>query len=161
MDGANITAIVSVVGGIVGVVTLSVAWSQMRIASAKTKLDLYNKRFSVYVAALEYYQCVWSKNYEGLGEKANKLTLAFRESKFLFDENDGIYETLGSIQKAGGVIKAWVDNRHESILKGQMLTELQNKSMDAREAMEKDILKLEDRLKSYLSFHNVRGWTVF
>jgi len=101
MDGANIPAVVSVVGGIVGVVTLSVAWSQMRIASAKTKLDLYNKRFNVYVAALEFHQCVWSKNHEELGEKAYKLTLAHRESKFLFDDTDGIYKTVGRIHEAG------------------------------------------------------------
>ncbi len=46
----QITTIVTIVGSIVSIVTLSVAWSQMRIASAKTKLDLYNKRFSVYLA---------------------------------------------------------------------------------------------------------------
>jgi hypothetical protein len=50
------TIFISGVVAVVGVATLAVAWSQMRIASAKTKLDLYNKRFNVYLAALEYYQ---------------------------------------------------------------------------------------------------------
>jgi len=161
MDGVQVTVIVSIVGAVVGLIALTVAWSQMKIASAKTKLDLYNKRFSVYLAALEFYQYVFSDSKEGQKEKANKLTHAFRESKFLFDSSDGIYETLERIQKAGAAIRAYDEFKKNPNSDSDMAWSLFDKSQTALLGMETDILKLEDQLKAYLSFHNVRGWKFF
>jgi hypothetical protein len=161
MDGSQVTMVVSVVGGVVGLIALTVAWSQMRIASAKTKLDLYNKRFSVYLAALEYYQYAFSESKEDLKAKSNKLTHAYRESKFLFDAKDGIYETLGRIQGAGAAIRAHDEFKKHPNSDKDMAWKLFEKSQAALLGLEKDILALEDQLKDYLSFHNVRGWTLF
>lgn len=161
MEGSQVTMIVSVVGGVVGFIALTVAWSQMRIASAKTKLDLYNKRFSVYLAALEYYQYIFAESKEDMKGKANKLTHAYRESKFLFDEKDGIYETLGRIQKASGVIRAYEEFKQSPNKNVDRASILLEKYTDALLSMEGDLLALEEQLKKYLSFHNVRGWTVF
>lgn len=157
MEGSQVTVIVSVVGGVVGLIALTVAWSQMRIASAKTKLDLYNKRFNVYMAALEFFQCAGSG--DGIKVKFDKLTQAHRESRFLFDVKDGVYETIGRIQKAGVSIL----NHHVAKLDpnsaANIFKEFQPSAHDAFHAMENDILILEGQLKQYLSFHNVRGWT--
>lgn len=161
MEGSQVTMIVSVVGGVVGFIALTVAWSQMRIASAKTKLDLYNKRFSVYLAALEYYQYTFSESKDDLRAKANKLIHAYRESKFLFDEKDGIYETLGRIQKAMGVIRGYEEFKKSPSKSVDTAALLSEKYMSALLSMEGDILALEEQLKKYLSFHNVRGWTIF
>lgn len=161
MEGSQVTVIVSVVGGVVGLIALTVAWSQMRIASAKTKLDLYNKRFNVYLAALEFYQCAYSKTRESQEEKANKLTQAYRESRFLFDAKDGIYETLGRIQEGGSVIRIHDEIRKNPDSDLDMARKVYEKYMAALLDMEKDILVLEDQLKYYLGFHNVRGWTIF
>lgn len=161
MEGSQVTMVVSIVGGVVGLIALTVAWSQMRIASAKTKLDLYNKRFNVYLAALEFYQYAYSEPREGQKEKAKRLTHAYRESKFLFDAKDGIYETLGRIQKAGAAIRAHDEFTHNAISDPDRARKLYERYSDALLGMEADILKLEDQLKTYLSFNNVRGWTLF
>jgi len=161
MDGSQITVIVSIVGGVVGLIALTVAWSQMRIASAKTKLDLYNKRFNVYLAALEYYQYACSESKEDIKGKANKFVHVYRESKFLFDEKDGVYETLGRIQKGSGVIRAYEDFKQNPNKNADAAGMLSDKYMTTILGMEGDILVLEDQLKKYLSFHNVRGWTLF
>jgi hypothetical protein len=159
MEGSQVTTIVSVVGGVVGLIALTVAWSQMRIASAKTKLDLYNKRFNVYMAALEFHQCAMSGS--GIREKYDKLVQAHRESRFLFDVKDGVYETIGRIQKAGVSIL----NHHVAKLDpnsaANIAIEHQIPAHDAYTGMIEDILALEDQLKQYLSFHNVRGWTFY
>ncbi|MDT3314135.1 hypothetical protein QZR14_22465 [Pseudomonas sp. rhizo66] len=161
-SSSQVTVVVSVVGAVVGLIALTVAWSQMKIASAKTKLDLYNKRFGVYLAALEFYQCAYSKTREGHNEKASKLTHAYRESKFLFDAKDGVYETLGRFQKAGAAVRAYDEfNKHGAISDSDRSRKLFEKYSDALLNMETDILKLEGQLKAYLSFHNVRGWTFF
>lgn len=161
MEGSQVTVIVSVVGGVVGLIALTVAWSQMRIASAKTKLDLYNKRFSVYLAALEYYQYIFSESKEDVKGKASKLTHAYRESKFLFDEKDGVYETLGRIQKGSGVIRAYEEFKQNPSKSVDMAELLSEKYTATLLGMEGDLLALEEQLKKYLSFHNVRGWTVY
>ncbi|VVP87881.1 hypothetical protein PS938_01308 [Pseudomonas fluorescens] len=165
MEGSQVTVIVSIVGAVVGLIALTVAWSQMKIASAKTKLDLYNKRFSVYLAALEYYQTIYSESKDVLKEKSVKLTHAYRESRFLFEERDRIHETLGRVRNGGSAIRA-----HEEFRKNpnpdpkqnsDMAWQLFEKSQTAYLNMEQDILILEGQLKDYLSFHNVRGWTFF
>lgn len=159
MDGSQVTTVVSVVGGVVGLIALTVAWSQMRIASAKTKLDLYHKRFSTYLAALEFYHYAYSDSRKDIREKANKLTQAYRESKFLFDAKDGIYDLLGEIQKGSAVVRAYEEHKQQPDSDKDVEWTLLTKSSDALLAMEKDLLALEDKLKKYISFENVRGWT--
>ncbi len=157
----TVTIFISGVVAVVGVATLVVTWSQMRIASAKTKLDLYNKRFNVYLAALEFYQYAYSDKRVDLKQKAEKLTHAYRETKFLFDSEDGIYETLGKIQKGAGVVKAYDEYRREGKFDMDRESILIKRNGDALLAMEKDLLTLEEKLEKYLSFQNVRGWTIF
>jgi hypothetical protein len=163
MDGSQVTMVVSIVGGVVGLIALTVAWSQMRIATAKTKLDLYNKRFSVYLAALEFYQYAYSESPTDIKEKANKLTHAYRESRFLFDTKDGIHETLGRIQKGSGAIIGYenLKQNHNMIGPPKSVAIISDRYSTALSEMGKDLLALEEQLKDYLSFHNVRGWTLF
>lgn len=155
------TIIISGIIAIVGVATLVVAWSQMRIASAKIKLDLYNKRLNVYLAALEYYQYAYSDNRVDLKQKAEKLTHAYRETKFLFNSKDGVHETLGKIQKGAGIVRAYDDYRREGKFDMERESILVRRNADALLAMEQDLLNLETQLGKYLSFQNVRGWTIF
>ncbi|WP_052196246.1 hypothetical protein [Pseudomonas putida] len=156
----NATIIISGIVAAVSVMTLVVAWSQMKIASAKTKLDLYNKRFSVYLAALEYYQYAYSDNRVDLKQKAEKLTHAYRESKFLFDLKDGVHETLGRVQKGTAAVRAYEEQRTNGKLDLERESILLKLQSEALLAMGKDLLTLEEQLSKYLSFHNVRGWTI-
>jgi hypothetical protein len=160
MDAVPITTIVSVVGGVVGLVALSVAWTQMRIASAKVRLDLYNKRFNVYLSALAYHQAVWGK--EDFKASASEFIKCYRESKFLFAKEDGIYDTLTIIKNCGGVIGV----NQELAEDGRNLTESNSyahheKCVDARQEMTSALSKLEDQLAKYIDFKVVRGWSVF
>ena len=167
MEASQITLVVGLVTALIGVATFVVGYSQMKIASAKVKLDLYNKRFSVYLAALEFYQDAYSDSNEVLKERSVKLTHAYRESKFLFDERDGIYEMLGRIRSGRAAIRAYEEFRKnpnpypDPKQNSDMASELFEKSQAAELDMEQDILALEGQLKDYLSFHNVRGWTFF
>jgi len=163
MEASQITLVVSLVTALIGVAAFVVGYSQMKIASAKTKLDLYNKRFGVYLAALEYYQDIHSEVKDILKARANKFIHAFRESKFLFDAKDGIYEILDRVQKNGVVVRAHEEFRQNPNpnTDSELGWRLHNNSLVAHSEMGKDILKLEDQLKDYLSFHNVTGWKLF
>lgn len=147
MDQATITLIVSVVTLIS---TFSVAYAQMKIASAKIKLDLYNKRFAVYISALEYYQATWYESPDRMKEKGNQFVKFYRESKFLFEPSDGAYETLGKIQKNGAVIHSYEMHNHqrENHLADDRLClkELHRSSVAAREEFETNLLELEKQI---------------
>lgn len=155
-----VTVIVSVAAVMISIATFVIGYMQMRIASAKVKLDLYNKRFNVYLAALEFYQDIHSEVRETLKVRAVKFVHAHRESKFLFDERSGVYETLGIIQKNSATVRAYEEfwQSPKSLTNSDFGRKLHNDSLVAHAEMGKDILKLEGQLKDYLSFHNVRGW---
>lgn len=107
------TIVFSLLTIFISLATFSIAFSQMKIASAKNKLDLYNKRFNIYVTALEYFQACWHKSYKEMEEKSFAITHAYRESRFLFAIDDGIYKTLGEIQQNGATILAFEKYKYE------------------------------------------------
>ena len=159
MENINIFGIIAV---IVSVSSFFVAFSQMRIASAKTKLDLYNKRFSIYMAAFEYYQATYYVSHEVIKEKSIVFTKAFRESQFLFDKKSQIFETLGKIQQNGSAILSYEKAKYESDndLTGNRneLSNLHEHSVKARNEFRENLLLLENQVEKYLKFTNIDGW---
>ena len=159
MDKATITLIVSVVTLIS---TFSVAYAQMKIASAKIKLDLYNKRFAVYVSALEYYQATWGKSPDRMKEKGNQFVKFYRESKFLFEPSDGVYETLGKIKDNGAVISFYEEQKdtNENNFSDDRLClgELHESSVAAREEFTTNLHELEKQMDKYIQFKTISGW---
>ncbi len=153
---------------IVSICTLLVAFSQMRIASAKTRLDLYNKRFSIYLVALDYYQSLWREHSEDsvqdIKEKAVAFTKAYRESQFLFDADSGIYKILGEIQQHGGTMSYYIKRRVECDAKNvedrSDLQALLNAYNESFPLFEMKLKVLEIKMKKYLDFSNINGWRV-
>lgn len=159
------TIFISGVVAVVGVVALFVAIAQMRIASAKIKLDLYNRRFSIYVAALDYYQSAWGKTEKNMTEAGSGFVRAFRESVFLFDRNDKIYETLDRIKNHGAAI-GFNKNANSSEnwpmkYDSAAMIMLKQRSDRAYEEFEKDLLLLEEQLQKYINFKTISGWRMF
>ncbi|WP_162634931.1 hypothetical protein [Pseudomonas putida] len=111
MEVSVITLIVSSVTALIGFATFTVAYSQMKIASAKVKLDLYNKRLSVYLVTLEYYQSAYGKTDGTMRAKSVEFIKCYRESQFLFDSKDGIFETLNRIMTNGNKILVYEDTK--------------------------------------------------
>lgn len=158
----SITFYLSITAALVSLATLTVGYTQMKIASAKVKLDLYNKRFNVYLSALEYYQSVWGGSHDDFKQKASEFIKCYRESQFLFSEKDGIYETLTSIKNSGGVIGIFLemegkDERSKSASNMEMLHE---KCVASRDKMGEDLQALEKKLAKYIDFKVVRGWSM-
>lgn len=161
----TITLIVSIATVLISIATFSVAYSQMKIASAKTKLDLYNKRFNVYATALDYAQATWHQSHEIIKEKAIEFTKSYRESQFLFETSDGVYETLGKIQQNGATIHAYEKHKYErenNLTNDRLdLTMLHESSMNARLDFERNLKTLEKQIEKYIQFKTITGWKFF
>lgn len=137
----------------------------MRIASAKTKLDLYNKRYNIYLTALDYYQAIWHESYEVMKEKSILLTKSYRESQFLFKQVDGVYATLGNIQQNGATIVFYEKYKYDSengLTADRFdLDTLHESSGKARTEFEKNLKLLEQQIGKYIKFQNINGWVFF
>lgn len=140
-----------------------VAYSQMRIASAKAKLDLYNKRFAIYAAALDYYWALWNEQ-DSVTTLSPALTKAYRESQFLFAGADGIYETLGKIQQHGANAKLHYEEikRIEDPPMGQSGSAFSHRRSRSIElsGYERELKNLERQIAKYLVFTSVAGWSI-
>ena len=161
----TITMIISLATILLSIATFTIAYSQMKIASAKTKLDLYNKRFNVYVTALDYYQATWHEPHEKIKEKSIEFTKSYRESQFLFDSNNGVYETLGKIQQNGAKIYAYEKYKYESennLTKDRLdLNTMHESSVTALFDFEKNLHILEKQIDKYIQFKTITGWKFF
>ncbi len=146
------------VSGSVGLV----AYLQMRIASAKVKLDLYNKRFAIYAAALDFYLALWNEH-DSVAALAPAMTRAYRESQFLFSESDGIYETLGKLQQHGFKAKHYFEEireREVPYLGKTTIAYTQRRDRSAElSAYEKELKNLERQIAKYLAFTGISGWS--
>ncbi len=158
---ADITFYLSIAAATVALATLVVGYSQMRIASAKVKLDLYNKRFAVYLSALEYYQCTWGQR-DGTKEKAAEFIKSYRESQFLFFRSDGIYDTLTRIKDNASRVVSYDESRKEGDdekkLEGTFSHTVHEQTELARRELAEDLLLLEEQMNDYIDFKVVEGW---
>lgn len=161
----TITLIFSIATVLISIATFSVAYSQMKIASAKTKLDLYNKRFNVYVSALGYYHATWNEPHEKIKERGNQFTKSYRESLFLFEPSDGVYETLGKIQQNGAHIYAYEQHKYErenNLTNDRLdLNTMHESSVNARSDFERNLHTLERQIEKYIQFKTITGWKFF
>ncbi|KAI95915.1 hypothetical protein T281_02805 [Rhodomicrobium udaipurense JA643] len=145
-----------------GVATFFVAYSQMKIASAKARLDLYNRRFAIYICALEYYLILSNDASEAeIKEKSISFTKASRESIFLFDPIDGIGQTMHDIMQDGSIIRSYMraDKDYDSGKRRDDTSVLHQASIKAREDFEKKLGLLERQIDKYIEFRNIEGWT--
>ena len=165
MNKDTLTLIISITAIAISAVTFLVAYSQMKIASTKIKLDLYHKRFNVFVTALDYYQATIYKSHKEIKEQSIEFVKSYRESQFLFDDNDGIYETLNKILQNGSVIYEYEKHKYErdnNLTRDRFdLGEMHNSSIEARTEFEKNLINLEKQIKRYIEFKSIAGWEFF
>ncbi len=165
----NVGVTISVAALVISCCSLIVSRAQMRISSAKAKLDLYNKRFSIYISALDYYQALWADlnedNLIEVSDKSRSFVKAYRESQFLFDEKSKVYETLGAIMQDGSTMAVYFKRRVEcdrDLEKSRDdLHALYGNYMRAQDDFEKNLHILERKLKEYLDFTSVNGWSFY
>lgn len=158
---SGVVAAVSVATLCIGYATYKTAHSQMKIASARVRLDLYNKRFNIYVLALEYYQTYYNKLNGDLRLKGAEFIKHYRESLFLFSEEDGIYETLTNFKNCMGPIEAYRDRVSENsgMLKGgPNADDAHEQCVTAGLKMGEYLSQLEKQMVKYLDFKVVDGW---
>lgn len=130
----------------VGAVCISVYSSW--IAREKLRLDLYNKRFEIYVKASAYalLHRLNLDNTSGISDPSveRNFIIAFRESKFLFKSDAQIYTLMKQILNICSYIKEY--QKHPGTHHNP------DKFLAAKDSIEDKLEQLEDAMMPYLKF---------
>lgn len=143
---------------------LLVVYSQMRIASAKVRLDLYNRRFTIYQSALELYAALFNQGQHDINAIRQKFITSVRESRFLFDEKDGVSAALEIIRTNCEMVNDFAkaqkadEEPKQSEERKEYLRLLGDRCNTATMELEGNLLTLEVKLGRYLDFRSVDGW---
>jgi hypothetical protein len=133
---------------LVALFTLSVALFTLFVNEGKFRLDLYNKRFDIYVRTIRFYEVYHKPEDENFTSLHRDFILGSRESQFLFSPGSGIYNLLYQLNEDSFEIKRWKD----------LPAEEQTKNMEKRsEAIKRwnvSMPELEAQMAEYLNFHH-------
>ena len=83
-----------------------IGYFQYAINKSKFRLDLYNRRFSIYEKSLEYFQSYYSRHSdpEAVERSSKGFIRAYRESVFLFGADSNVYKTLTELKDTLGFL---------------------------------------------------------
>ena len=155
------TTILSVFAVFISLVVAVVGYSQLRIASSKIKLDLYNKRFHIYETVLELFQELHHFEEEKIRKLELELVRCVRESKFLFDKKDGIYDLIQKIHKCNFKNSAYHrELAREKEDNNKLLNIMAKGAREACQEYEKHLSELEEKLEKYIQFTSRNGWSL-
>ena len=159
------TLIFSIASILVSIAAFSVAYSQMKISSAKVRLDLYNKRFAIYCSAVDYYISNCHDSHIKIKEQEFKFIESLRESRFLFEPHDKIHEILVEIHRNGCSIhcsKEYKYNKENNMIGDEETVQAFRKiEIKNRDAFGENLIKLENNIEKYIQFKTISGWKFF
>ena len=146
----------------VSILALVVAFFALWVSADKLRLDLYNKRFDIYLRTLKFQQPLLRARKEDgtFAALQTDFMIASRESTFLFSPKSGVYDQLRKLHEASAAIVQDIPND----LPREKKSELEEKHSDAIVLWsDPGLEKLENLMKPYLKFHKVgylRLWPV-
>jgi hypothetical protein len=147
------------IGVVTTVVAICVAWIsflQWKTNAQKLRLDLYEKRFQIYLRVLAFYQqiVVWEDREDQIASQQPFFT-AFRESRFMFPPKSQVYELLKEFHQRAFFVVKFTETREKLRGMPQETMELANKRIEHVNWLLRSIDDIEKGMTPYLKFHNV------
>jgi hypothetical protein len=156
----------TLVAGLFVLIAAGLAWwsvqrqihSAREMEAAKLRLDLYNRRFQIFVSIFDFYEALigWKGTPEQLAART-RFFRAYQESGFLFSKESGIEDTLGRLHTESGKVTGFKEHCEEIKSGGvdfylQQFNEMNRVLLFEFEAA---LPKLKAELAKYLNFHSV------
>jgi hypothetical protein len=141
----------TIVAGYVAVISRR----QWKTNQEKLRFDLYDRRFEIYLAVLNFYQALvlWEGTEAQIALQMPFLR-AYRESMFLFPPESGVYQLLTEFHS-----HAYNITQYEKFLPIWREAEILMAKTNERTASVNWILKsietLEEKMKPFISFHRL------
>jgi hypothetical protein len=134
-----------------------VALFSLTVSAEKFRLDLFSRRFDIYVRTVKFYQALMRDKEtadEGtLTALQADFILAVRESQFLFAPESGVYDLLNRLSTAS--FKITGSRELPKGLSPEQVIENQKQFSDALVLWNSSIEPLEAKMAPYLNYHYV------
>lgn len=159
IDFARLSASTSIVSVLIAGVVCLIAYWQWRTAREKLRLDLYNRRFDIYVNTLGYIQAL--NSWEGSREQKEieaRFDRSLNESQFLFQQQSGLRDLLAEVQRRGFSVhvRKRIIADLKSVPEAQEMLDLRlNEGYDDLLYLKEVPQKLGELIGPYLNFHNI------
>lgn len=154
---------IAIVTTLISLAAFAVAWFSLIINEEKFRLDLYNKRFDIYLRTVKFYQALMrlqeSKEAGIFDALQVGFIIATRESKFLFAPNSGVYDLLSRLNTASFTITGLRD-----LPKGlppEQIIQNQEQISGALMLWNSSMEHLEDLMAPYLNYHYTSALSAF
>ena len=129
-----------------------IAYYQWKTNREKLRLDLFQRRFEIYLRVLDFHFAIWQKDEPKLNLLHAPFMKAFWESKFLFPEKSGIYDFLDDYNLRTSRVRVY----RSQIPPRSDLTPEERAQLIKDEIWIKDCIGiLEEKLGPYLNFHSI------
>lgn len=153
---------------VVSIISAVFAGCTWWISREKLRLDLYRRRFDVYLKTLDYWQelSVWNPTQKEI-ELTNlsdspelriyqkNFIKAHREAQFLFDDESGILNLLETMHADSIAVIGYRRDLAPKSQPGPELVQSYEESEEKRKRMDEAIPRLEKKLARYLDFHTL------
>jgi hypothetical protein len=154
---SEILASTDVLSVIISVIALSMAVKAYRIAKNKMRLNFYYKRMDLYSSVVKYILVFVEGDYLKIKETRypeiyENFFLAYRESLFLFKEEDNIHTIIENIKDITAKIKHYYD--HEKDVSADKIKSREENLANENTLMQK-LKDLEKRIKEYIQFDSL------
>lgn len=148
---------------IVGISASSLCFAVLafNVNREKLRLDLYNKRFEIFRAALDFSNVAYGWNASDEQLTTYRIFLrALIESQFLFSAKSGVSEILGEMNEKFRKVFAVNEIRERgahTAMPQEFMESVAQASDGANWILSTAIPQLTEKMRSYLNFHTLKA----
>lgn len=138
-----------------------IAFQQWKTNKGKLRLDLYNKRFSIYERTLALYRALFSSQASFDSKEfmviVDAFSQALSESKFLFNPAHGVHDALDKFHRISIEIVGFNSNGKDLALASpEVFIQWHGKTQSSLlQTLPKLLEEVEAAMRPYLAFYNV------
>lgn len=116
------------------------------------RLDLFNRRFDIYLRALDCYAGLFNGNRESDEARMMLLVKAVREARFIFPKASGVHELLEEFRSRASAFSSYPQSRE--ILKDmpEERAKLGQKKIEDTQWLHNSMPALEKKMEPYIQF---------
>lgn len=158
---------IAIVTACIAFIVAVISWQQWKVNREKFRLDLYDRRFEIYVAVINYYRelldligrGIDSVNRESLKQIQNDFIRSHQGSRFLYSSEPSIQLILKEFRERTNEILYYRDPKHKEEFSRMNETEKQKyaeRDTDNINWIYDAILRFERQIAPYLRFHGYK-----
>jgi hypothetical protein len=152
----NFAAIQSVATVCIATFVAVIGFLQWRISREKLRLDLFNRRFDIYLRVLNYHLALSrSQNSPEQLEELEPFIKAIRESRFMFPTKSGVRKFLEDFQARANEVVNFTASQKMLEDMPEERAKLSSRQLENTAWLYKAVITLEGMMEPYVKFNRL------